>query len=213
MLKEEIGAASVKYRLVRYGGMASILGGILLILFALLHPPREVSLAVDSLSWGLEHQLGVAAIVFMLFGLIGLYARQIEQSGTLGFIGFVAAFAGVFLDAYFFPLLAVQAPSIVTDILTANVSGLPAVGLGLSVAAFVVGFMQFGLATMRAGVLPRGGGALLILGGPLFGPGSLLPKTVQTIGPVILGLGLMWLGYAVWSDRSLAAESAAGKQS
>src|SRR5437016_318964 len=147
MLNKGIGAASMKHRLVRYGGVASIMSGVLLILFALFHPPREISLAVDSLSWGLEHQLGVAAIVFMLFGLIGLYARQIEQSGNLGFLGFVVAFAGValymggvFLDAYFFPLLAVQAPSIVTNILTANVSGLPAVGLGLSVAAFVLRF-------------------------------------------------------------------------
>jgi hypothetical protein len=194
-------------KLIRWGGMTSILSGLLLILFAVFHPAREVTLAQDGLSWGLEHQLGIVSMVLMLFGLIGLYARQIERSSTLGFIGFVTAFAGValymggmFLDAYFFPLLAVQAPSIVTDVLTGNVSGLPAVGLGLSVVLFVVGFMVFGLATMRAGVLPRAAGALLIVGAPLFGPGSLLPKLVQTGGAVVFGLGLIWLGYAVWSD-------------
>ncbi len=194
-------------KLIRWGGMTSILSGLLLILFAVFHPAREVTLAQDGLSWGLEHQLGIVSMVLMLFGLIGLYARQIERSSTLGFIGFVTAFAGValymggmFLDAYFFPLLAVQAPSIVTDVLTGNVSGLPAVGLGLSVVLFVVGFMVFGLATIRAGVLPRAAGVLLIVGAPLFGPGSLLPKLVQTGGAVVFGLGLIWLGYAVWSD-------------
>src|SRR5688572_1328052 len=96
-------------KLIRWSGMASILSGISLILFAVFHPAREVTLALDSLSWGMEHQLGIVALVLMLFGLIGLYARQIEQSGRLGFIGFVTAFAGValymgglFLDAYFF---------------------------------------------------------------------------------------------------------------
>ena len=71
---------------------------------------------------------------------------------------------------------------------------------------YAVGSLIFGVATFRAGILPRGG-ALLVAVGPIwlfalfnlgFGDGqSFLPF----VPVVVTGLGWMWLGYALLSER------------
>ena len=197
------------HTLIRWSGLAAALGGLALILFALLHPDRNVSYALEPF-WVWEHQLGVIAFVLIPFGLIGLYGVQVERAGWLGLLGFVLAFAGtilymggIFMDTYFFPTLAAEAPQVVYSVLTAQLSGAPLIGLGLGSGAFTLGLMVLGLVTWRAGTLPRWSGLLLIVGAPLFGPGSALPNIVQVGGAVILGAGLIWAGYAVWTTRQV----------
>ncbi len=49
-------------------------------------------------------------------------------------------------------------------------------------------------------MLPRGGGILLAFGGPVvaFAP-PIGVQVVIALGHALFGLGLMWLGYALWS--------------
>jgi len=49
-------------------------------------------------------------------------------------------------------------------------------------------------------VLPRGAGILLAVGGPVvdFAP-PIGVQLVIALGHALFGLGLMWLGYALWS--------------
>ncbi len=78
--------------------------------------------------------------------------------------------------------------------------------------SFGLGYILFGVATMRAGVLPRWSGLLLIIGvafsmaeGSPFG--RTLSHVIVTIGHVVFGLGLAWMGYALWSEqRELASQ-------
>jgi hypothetical protein len=62
--------------------------------------------------------------------------------------------------------------------------------------------MLFGVATFRAGVLPRWAAALLAVGTllPILGS-SLVPHPFDRIFAVPVGLALAWLGYALWSER------------
>jgi len=59
---------------------------------------------------------------------------------------------------------------------------------------------------MRAGVLPRWAGLLLIIGVAFqMAEGSPIDQTllhvILTIGRVAFGLGLAWMGYALWSEK------------
>lgn len=79
---------------------------------------------------------------------------------------------------------------------------------------YAVGSLIFGIATFRAGVLPRGA-ALLVAAGPIwlfalfnlgFGDGQSF--LIVFVPVVVTGLGWMWLGYALLSQRkgTVAAE-------
>ena len=64
-----------------------------------------------------------------------------------------------------------------------------------------------GLISILAGVLPRWSGLLLIIGvsffmiseAPLFD--RTLSHVIVTVGDVVFGLGLAWMGYALWSEK------------
>jgi hypothetical protein len=76
----------------------------------------------------------------------------------------------------------------------------------------VLGGLLFGIATLRAGVLPRWAAGLLAVGAVL--PillSSLVPHPLDRIFAVPVGLALAWLGYALWSERrEQAADSDGG---
>jgi len=200
----------MRQKVLRFGGFASILSGVFLIAFALLHPARDVAYATEPF-WVWEHQLGVIAFTLMPFGLMGIYARQLEESEWLGLAGFGTSLAGtvlymggIFMDTYLFPTLAAENPDIVAGVLTAQISGPLLFGLGGASMLFVGGLMLFGFATYQADVLPRYAGVLLALGALVFGPGSAIPKTAQVLGAVILGVAFVWLGWAIWNPASEA---------
>jgi len=151
----------------------------------------------------------------MQLGLVGLYARQVEKAGWLGLAGFVLAFIGtgfvetiLLMVSTIIPLIGAQAPTIFDQAMTP-----PAFLLPVFIGGFGLGYILFGVATMRAGVLPRWSGLLLIIGvsffmiseGPLFD--RTLSHVIATIGDVVFGMGLAWAGYALWSRRQVAPSS------
>jgi hypothetical protein len=68
--------------------------------------------------------------------------------------------------------------------------------------SYLLGGVLFGVATFRAGVLPRWAAGLLVVGTllPVLGS-SLVPHPFDRIFAVPVGLALAWLGYALWSER------------
>jgi hypothetical protein len=66
---------------------------------------------------------------------------------------------------------------------------------------YILGGLLFGIATFRAGILPRWAGALLALSTVLAPLGALLPNASQPKLAVPMGLALAWLGYALWSEH------------
>lgn len=200
-------------KLIRWSGLVTVLAGALYALGAILHPIGEDIAAYTSPNWVRAHQIYWVSAILMLFGLVGLYARQVEKAGWLGLVGFVLAFIGTaFVGSIFFmvstviPVIAAESPGLFDEAATPTTGAVLVVLLG-----FGLGYILFGVATMRAGVLPRWSGLFLIIGVALFliseaAPfGRTLSHMVATVGDVVFGLGLLWMGQTLWSEaRGLA---------
>ena len=69
-----------------------------------------------------------------------------------------------------------------------------------SFVGYVLGGLLFGIATLRAGILPRWAGGLLAIAAVSVLAAALLPHPLDRILAVPMGLALAWLGYALWSE-------------
>ena len=79
---------------------------------------------------------------------------------------------------------------------------------------YMLGGLLFGIATFRAGILPRWAAGLLAVGTALAPVAALLPHEHEPKVAVPVGLALAWLGYALWSERrEQASEPVPGKAS
>jgi len=208
--------------LSRWSGIACILAGLLLALATLIHPSRETPEIIleQEVRLVAAHWLFTFSCGFLLLGLPGLYAAQSERAGRLGLVGFLMLFFGTLFFAisnnygFIAPVLAAQAPAML-DAINAYP---PVVALNALLAVgFFVGFILFGIATLRARVLPRQTGILMIMGSPLNMVGAVLGLLVSEalwivaiLGALVLGLGLAWAGYSLWSSKITSVLQPAG---
>ena len=215
--------------LIRWAGLAAMLSGILFIVIQTIHP-LDVLSSVTTTQWAIAHYLGIAMCFFGLLGMAGLYARQVEAAGWLGLAGYLLfslfyalTLAFQFAEAFISPLLANEAPTFVEGLLgianghpsAMNLGALPTVYALTGFVGYVLGGLLFGIATLRAGILPRWPAGLLAFAAvspPLLA--SLLPHPLDRILAMPMGLALAWLGYALWSDRRAhAAQPVPGETS
>ncbi len=153
--------------LIRWSGLSAILGGALLLISDLLSltvTSGSLSEIVATTSYAIDSGTRILAGVLLLLGLVGLYAHQSEASGTLGLVAFLAAFAGTALilgtwwtNAFVAPSLATEAPAF----LDAGPTGVLAFEFTMSFALAAVGWLLFGLVSLRARVYPRAAAAVL----------------------------------------------------
>ncbi len=197
--------------LIRLSGLALLIAGVLVALATPFHPNEAAdpnAPATDA--WVVVHSVYVPAFILGLFGLVGLYARQAEQVGVLGLVGFILAYIGsalflvvVIMEASVIPAIAADASG---EALLDPAGPLFGGELGLifllGQITFALGFILTGVVTSRAGVLPRWPGLLLLIGAPLAAFWPPLPQLVGVTGGVLLGLGYVWLGYAMWARTS-----------
>jgi hypothetical protein len=202
-------------KLIRWAGFSAMVAGILFVVIQPIHPPDTLS-SVTTGAWAIVHYLTIAMCLFGLLGTAGIYARQVEGAGLLGLGGYllfslflVLTTAFAFAEAFISPLLATEAPTFVEGFLgiisgsasEANLGALPALYL-LSGLLVLLGCLLFGIATLRARILPRWAAGVFAFGGPASAAVvSLLPHEFERIAAVPIGLGLAWLGYALWSER------------
>ena len=81
-------------KLMRWSGLASMLGGVLFSISIILHPLRHGE-AVNNSPYSAIHVLIAIALTLVLFGLVGLFLRQAEAMTSLGLVGFILAFMRV----------------------------------------------------------------------------------------------------------------------
>jgi hypothetical protein len=204
--------------LMRLAGLSAILAGLCFLVIGMFHPVNIPS-SVTTATWANVHIFATALGFFGLFGMAGLYARQAEKSGWLGLIGFLLFSAWMtlvtgfsFVEAFILPRLATESPAFVAGIL-GMFSSIPSqVDLGIlptlwniSGPMYILGPLLFGIATFRAGILPRWAAALLILGAVLVPVGALVPPEYQPKIMIPVGLAMAWLGYALFSERRVQA--------
>jgi len=216
-------------RLIRLGGLVALVGFVFVFImetiffFAL---PEDVAPSVQARSseFFVIELLYIIALLIAFLGFVGLYARQAEQVGVLGLIGYVMSFFG-FVSFYavewertfILPILAQIIPNVLDhpDPNQANLSQIHTFDAAQTIGFLLlfVGWLLFGLATLRAGVLPRGAAVLLMVGAVLAAFWA-----VDPFGGVfgLTGAGVSfgyaafaWMGYAVWARRRAAAEASA----
>ena len=209
--------------LIRWAGLAAMASGILYIAIQAIHP-LDVLSSVTTAQWATVHYLSIAMDILALLGIAGIYARQAEKSGWLGLAGYllfslfwVLDVAFHFIEAFVEPVLATEAPKFVAGLL-GMVNGVPSeVSLGAipgvyaldGIAGYVLGGLLFGIATFRAGILPRWAGGLLALGAmlPLL-LSSLVQHPYDRLFAVPVGFAIAWLGYALFTERRGPASDA-----
>ena len=206
----------------RLAGLSAILAGLCFLVIGMFHPVNVLS-SVTSATWVNVHIAATALGFFGLLGLAGLYARQVEETGWLGLVGFLLfgawmALAGgmSLVEAFILPRLTTEFPAYVTGIMgmfssipsQVDLGALPTLWL-IQGPLYILGPLLFGIATFRARVLPRWAGALLILGTVLIPVGAVVPPAMQPKIMLPVGLAMVWLGYALFSERRASAPAPA----
>jgi hypothetical protein len=172
--------------LVRSGGPAAVVGGVLSILFAF----------VGENSWA-HVPLDAARYAFLVAGIVGIYLflRRSERFGLLGRVGF-------YVCVFVFALIALLDLGIIVN------EGVEQTYIALGPVRgplLLLGLLLFGAAVVRAGRLP-GGGAWLLIAAALTNvlgilamiiSGGTLGGWVFLVPTVLFGLGWTWLGYGL----------------
>jgi hypothetical protein len=194
--------------LIRLSGLAAVLAGVFFLITELLdlllyaaYSQELPSLAVTSPLSLLEGVVGLIGVMLLVVALVGLYARQSGAAGLLSTVGFVVALIGTalvmgrFWDSIFVePVLAQAAPALID----AGPPLLVTLGGWLSTGLFVVGWLLFGIATLRARVYPRIAVVLVLVGTVL----TAIPLPLTT---VVFGAGVAWMGLALFAGMGLSA--------
>jgi hypothetical protein len=207
--------------LTRAAAIAATLAGLAYVVIQFIHP-ADVVASLSTQTWVNVHILSFAEAVLAVIGVTGIYIRQARQLGVLGLIGylmfgffFILQSSFNFAEALIAPLIAVNAPQLAVDFVglfgryaavtdLGPLAALPLVGSVL----YVGGALLFGIAIIRARILSRGAGILLIIAAAITPvAGALLPHTLERMAAVPMGLALAWLGYSLWSDQRKNAAS------
>jgi hypothetical protein len=205
--------------LTRAAAIAGALSGLVYIVIQFIHPSDEVA-SLTTQRWASVHYLSFCMAVLGMVGLTGIYLRQVRQFGLLGLLGYVTFVLFFILQASFnfaealiAPLLTVEAPQVAEDFVglfgrQAAVTDLgPLAALPLVAGAlYVAGAVLVGIAILRARVLSRGAGILLIIAAAVTPvAGALLPHSFERLAAIPMGLALIWLGYSLWADQRKSA--------
>jgi hypothetical protein len=200
--------------LLRLSGLAGIVAGGVIILSEILAVAVDLmnmaAMARTPLSpaWVPLNLLQLFGVILLLLALVGFYARQAAVAGGLGLVGFLVAFLGTAMfagtgwsNAFNPPVVARTNPTLLLSF--------PPSPLGeatlYSAVLFAAGLIFFGITVIRAGVLPRTGGWLLVIGGVLSRIIPILHQRVDIYLPLdswVTSLALILLGYALWSART-----------
>lgn len=200
---------------IRWAGLPAMVAGIIFAGIQPIHPPDFLA-SVTTGTWAIIMPLKTVMCLFFLIGLTGLYARQVEETGWLGLAGYLLFslswainMAFIFAEAFILPVLATAAPQFVESFLgifngfpgEMNIGALPTI-YGLSgFVGYMLGGLLFGIATFRAGILPRWPAGLLAVAAALTPAAALLPHEIQRLAGMPVGIAIAWLGYALWSER------------
>jgi hypothetical protein len=184
-------------KLIRASGLILALGGLLLIcaeIVYILYPGDPEVRAITTASQ-ISAGFFFSGALMLTIGLPGVYLRQAERAGTFGVVAFLLALAGsaLMIASDWNELFAGPAMMLIPNLDKEFPATLIA-GYMLNYGTYTLGWLLFGIATLRARVLPRPL-ALLLIGGillPFVGlfslhvPGDFMPCYIA----------FAWLGLA-----------------
>ena len=176
--------------IVRWGAISLMLGGVIwgvLGLSAMIGYLQAIPGREDVV-------LFVVAMLLTAAGLVGFHTLQKDSYGWLGRTGFYVSLAAI--AAHVLGAVLYLAGNPAFQWLSSPVGAL----------GMLIGFVLYGIATLRARVLPRWYGLTLAVSMPVsLGLGHLLAAYWSSL---LFSLFFLVLGYALWSRRSTVAEGA-----
>ncbi len=207
-------------RLGSWTALSAIVAGLLFVTIQVFHPSDSIA-SVTTGAWAIIHYVSIAMALFFVVGIAGIFAQRAEELGWMGLAGVVVLSLGLlvtaalqFVEAVIEPTLARTDPAYVEGLL-ALVEGHPtAADLGavptfhaMASLLFVAGTLVFGIATLRARIVPRVASITFAFGLLLLGP-VVSALGAPRIAAVPVGLSLAWMGYALWAERRGASRPA-----
>jgi hypothetical protein len=161
--------------LIRWGGLAAIIAGILRGINSLL-PSSTPIVAIEILY--------LLTDIFILFGIMGLYGFEHQESGWWGFFGFLLGIIGI------------------GTIRTGAISGVNMYPVGALI--FTVGLILFAIGSWIANKLPRWVSGFWLLSTVIGVMGYFVPglNLFFVVSGVIFGISFSGAGIKVWSVTS-----------
>ncbi|MEU4424227.1 hypothetical protein AB0F81_26680 [Actinoplanes sp. NPDC024001] len=192
--------------LYRLAGYAGVLGGAIL----LVSVARRAGVIPEN---GFTHALAPSASALLLLTLTALYLRERQAAGRLGLAGFVLhhlGLSGLFaIEFLTHAVLQYQDAATREQVLTG-----PGRPYFLVVAMiFLVGVLLFGIASWRAGVLPRIALALYVPGLCLAALRTSVPEAAYLGGLAVGAAGVMWLSTALFQEAEGAGTESSRRAS
>jgi hypothetical protein len=200
--------------LVRYGAPIAIVAGALMIItrpVILFTTPAEIGdfkEYVLSTTHAVNSFVSILAFALLVIALVALYDREARSAGAFGAFAFGAAVVGTMFmtgdwwyEAFAVPRLAEVEPDAIENF----VGGRLIIGGVTSFVLFGIGWIMYGVASIRARVIPRNISITILLAGFMSG----VPIGFAYLsGGVVLGAAFVWLG--VWMSRVATIDPATG---
>ena len=164
--------------LIRWGGVAAMLAGVVFIVRSLLPP------------MGIGDAFHFVALFLLAVGVVGFHALQKDHYGLIGLAGFAIVVIAALASVVARIVILVSGSEALFPIVAVG-------GIGL-----MLGFALYGVATLRARVLPLWVGVAFIVGVPI--RYALFP--IDPWGLTLFGLLWVALGYVLWSRREAVAD-------
>lgn len=200
--------------LVRLGGMAALAAGALLLVgdlwnlvqFLQYGDTLRFSEEASTVSYTVVSAVLMVGVLLLLVATVGLYERHSAAFGAFGLFGFLAALIGtglivglIWALTFVAPSAAIEAPAFLD---AEEVAGPLDTGFVLSGIAWALGWALFGVAMLRARVLPRAATIALVAG-------ALLAIAPLPASALLLDAALIWIGLVIVRERT--PEASAGR--
>lgn len=200
----------------RLTGIANIVYSVLLlltgILFYILFPINSIdsnySLLIDTPSWIPINIIVLIATGMGIIGTLGIYLKQAEKSGHLALIGFLSVMFGMILKACATSWEIVIWPAILREnplnpLLTESLIYQDVNILtfyGAFTLFFIIGYLLFGISSLKAGVFPKWVSVLLMTGGPGYAILLSLPP-FGLVGLLLYSVSIFGCGLFLYRDK------------
>jgi len=218
-------------RLSGIGGLLVFVGAVAFVLHVVLRSMlttgADPAVSAQAGLWVPVNALGALAAALVLLGLPAVYARMAGEGDLPGLVGFALievswAFFGLFLSLYgalVMPWLTDQAPRLLASSSPTPVGFVVAFAVGL--LAWLLGAVLLAVPFVRGPGQARWVGYVLptsalwaLVGGFVIAPGgpasNLAVNLLSNLGPVLLLIGLGYLGLQAWTERAPATYARPG---
>jgi len=181
-----------------------MLGGVCIIikkLFVELFLPLNVA----------TNAVGTLGLLLTFFSLTGLYLYQREALGRWGLVGYLVNWFGIGAVAGLDYTRLFVLPFLERSITAELLAGPTRTVFFASALIFLAGVVIFGVAMLRGKVMPRLPILMYVIGFIPYSLPTLFPDPVVRIAQIVGTLGIMGLGYVLWTATQEPESVAAGR--